>query len=486
MNLKIDTFGGIQPRLHPSLLADGMAVRAHNVKLVSGKLVPLRQPKEMAGAMTYMQNGMSRIGDAKTLYPWKHTDKDGNVRIDFLAFPGVVTIAQGHLADDEYDRIFVTGKTGVPFTDTSVTPNKTWGDSPAVYLFSRKYNSIDRRTICKSPISSAPSVSLVGSLDDTKTVYYAFFFVSWVDSYGMESGLSKASVATGDAAGDGGELMLNDGSSISFGSLAIPSGATKVRVYMSSAGSQADGSTDAIAYMAEVSAFEAVRGFALRFEAGMLGETEPGIESPPGDLSGIRYVDGGFYAAFSPSSPHAVMFSDIGIVTSWPIAYRYDVKDNIVALAATSNSVFALTDGFPWVLTGTAPETMVVARLAGPAACVSPRSIVVYRNAVYYASHEGYMTIFNNADSGTVCVNLTDKTFTKDQWKALGPETCIAGQYDGALYLFFDGKDGLRIAPSDGNAAVTTHEERASCLCVDDRSDKMYYVRAVIESEGGS
>jgi hypothetical protein len=195
-------------------------------------------------------------------------------------------------------------------------------------------------------------------------------------------------------------------------------------------------------------------------------------------------VDGGFYTGFSPSSPHTVMFSDVGIVTSWPTAYRYDVKDNIVALATTSNSVFALTDGYPWVLSGTAPETMSAARLAGPAACVSPRSVVVYRNSVYYASNEGMMVIANSANAGTVCANLTDKIFTKDQWQALRPETCIAGQHDGALYLFFDGAEGLRIDLAESAAAVTTHDEVASCMCVDERGDALCFVRKV-QTGGG-
>lgn len=487
MNIRVDRFGGIQPRLHPSLLANGMAVRARNVKLKSGKLVPLRQPARMTGHFTHMENGLTSIGLAKTLYPWKHTDKYGNVNVDFLAFPGVVSIAQGNLAADEYDRLFVTGKTGIPFTDSD---GNTWPNSPAVYLFDKQSGSISRMTINKNPVADGPSVQLASgeTIDSDKTVYYVNFFVSWVDAYGLESGLSPASDATGDAAyGDVSPkpLMLNDGSTVKFDAIDLPPEAVKAYVYATSAGTSE--ATDGIQFFREVSKDDATApaGFSLKYNPASLGEAEPGIMSPPGDLSGIVYVDGGFYAAFSPSAPHTVMFSDIGIVTSWPIAYRYDVKDNIVALAATSNSVFALTDGFPWVLSGTAPETMTSARLAGPAACVSPRSVVVYKNSAYYASNEGYMVIANSADAGTVCANLTDKIFTKDQWQSFGPSTCIAGQHDGCIHLFFDGMNGLRIDLSESTAAVTTHDEKASCMCVDDREDKMYFVRRIRTTEGG-
>ncbi len=56
------------------------------------------------------------------------------------------------------------------------------------------------------------------------------------------------------------------------------------------------------------------------------------------------------------------------------------------------------------------------------------------------------------------------------------------GQYDGALHLFFrDGagnpKRGLVIDLADGSAALTTHNEGATCVCVDNRYDKLYLMR---------
>ena len=44
--------------------------------------------------------------------------------------------------------------------------------------------------------------------------------------------------------------------------------------------------------------------------------------------------------------------------------------------------------------------------------------------------------------------------------------------------------NGLRIDLSESVAAVTTHDEKASCMCVDDREDRMYFVRR-IRTEGG-
>lgn len=480
MNVRIDNFHGIQPRLHPSLLADGMAVRAHNCRLKNGKLVPLRQPAKVSNITTHLEAGLGSIADAKSLYAWKHTQKDGTVTIDFLAFPGTVDFAEGNIADDAYDRLFVSGETGVPFTDAD---GKVWANSPAVYYYSKTSNAISRRTINKNPLAAAKVQYAEGSaLDTSKTVYYVSFFVSWVDSRGYESGLSPASVLVDASQGQDGTLKLNDGMGVKFTIDSIPADAAKVYIYASSAGSSE--STDGIQFMAERTRGQAssANGFSVLYVPANLGEMEPGIESPPPDLSGMQFVAGGYYAAFSKASPHTVMFSDIGIVTSWPVAYRYDVKDNIVALATTSNSVFALTDGWPWVLSGTAPETMTAAKLAGPAACVSPRGVCVYRNAVYYASNEGLMVIANSADAGTVCQNLTQKIFTKEQWQAYNPSSCLMAQFDGALFLFFKDRngnslEGLVIDLAESADAVTTHDEAASCVCTDNRDDTMYFVR---------
>ena len=142
-SVKIDKFCGIAPRLHPTLLPDGMAVEAHNCKLENGKLVPLRQPSfvDVDAHSTYFENGLSDIRDAQSLYCWKHTLSDGTVRTDFLAFPGRVYFAHGNIADDEYDRIFVTGETGVSFTTSN---GAVVNDCPAVFLFDRESGAIIR------------------------------------------------------------------------------------------------------------------------------------------------------------------------------------------------------------------------------------------------------------------------------------------------------------------------------------------------------
>ena len=479
--VKIDKFGGIVPRVAPSLLPDGMATVAHNCRLKSGKLVPLREPSfvDAAEHTVYHENGLARIADAKSVYCWKHTLADGTVRTDFLAFPGRVYFAHGNIADDLYDRIFVTGETGVSF----VTSNGEIKENcPVAYLFDRATNTIDRHCLCKEPLDS-PRCSYVGDLDESD-ISYAYFFLSWYDKYGYESEASDPSrnMNSDETAYLDEPLKYNQNGVVKFQPVHVPVEAYGVRVYKTNTGDATDNVQLIREYTrGELSALESE--FSVRVDDTQAAEAMPEIEAPPFDLLDMSFVPGNFYAGRSRAMPHTVLFSDIDNPTNWSMAFRYDIRDNIVKLAVTSNSVVALTDGTPFILSGTAPESMTVSSLAAPAACVSEKSVVVLNNAVYFASNQGLCVIYGSSSAGTVCQCLTEQYFTKEQWQSLNPKSCIMGAFDNALHMFFHLADGTYKAfifdLTESANALTTHNEIATCVCTDDRSDDMYFIRKV-------
>lgn len=467
--IKIDKFGGIAPRQHPTQLADGMAVEAHNVRLKTGKLVPLRQPLLVKGINTLLESGLANITDAQSIHPWRRYDGS----IDFLLFKGVTWMSEGNIADDERTRVLISGDRD--------GDGKT--DEPVLYMRENRNKII--HPIVKKPLP-APKVTRSSDtvLDDNRR--YTRFFLTWVDKYGLESPVSEPSMIYSVENTDwiAEDLEYMDGDVVAFEAIGEenwPEGAVSVRVYKVVTGTE-EGRIQFIAEKSKDLLGSGTTGFSVKVKDEDAGEVLTEIESPPRDLQCILDVPGAFYCGFAKSSPKTVMFSEIDLLYSWPIAYRYDVKDNIVALAVTGNTVFALTDSWPYVLSGTAPESMTVTKLAGPAACVAPRGVCVYRNAVYYVSNAGLMTIYANATAGTVCENLTDKIFTKEQWQAFNPASCVMGQFDGALHLFFDKADGSHIGltidlTENAATAISTHDEAAKCVCVDNATDKMYYVR---------
>ena len=71
--IKVDKFGGIQPRLNPALLGDSMAQMAHNCTLKKGKLIPLREPSSVEGALVRYENGLLDIANTNSIHAWKRT-----------------------------------------------------------------------------------------------------------------------------------------------------------------------------------------------------------------------------------------------------------------------------------------------------------------------------------------------------------------------------------------------------------------------------
>lgn len=492
VTVKIDNFGGIAPRQHPTLLADGMAVTAHNCRLKTGKLVPLREPLKLGANIVNLEGGLSRISEAHTLYPWLHAEY-----MEFLAFAGVCDVARGNLADDEYDRLFISGETGISWRDTSVTPAKAYENVPVVYMRKGETDMIVRYPLPKAVLPRVNARLVKGTVSEMDTMRYTRFFQTWVDPYGYESGFSEASYtwnpnAHGPGSGDyvDEDFTYNDGDEVSIqaltedqvpdggGTLTNPTAGYKRRIYKVITGAE-EGRAQFIAEFAS----NPWGAQTVRVKDEDAGEVMPEMESVPTDLRNLVYVPGNFYAGVSAAHPKTVAFSEVDMPSSWPVKYRYDVEDRIVALAANENSVFVLTEGYPFVISGTAPESMSVAKLAGvAAACVSRRSVCLVKNACCYASNIGICMIAPDPDYGTIVRNITDDIWTKEQWQALNPKSCVMGQHDGALFMHFSLEDGTHKGFSvdlmdDKRVAVTTHDEVATCLCVDAREDKLYFVR---------
>ncbi len=518
--IRYEQFGGLVPRTHPTLLPDGCATVAHNCKLKNGKLVPLREPIAISGKKVNYEAGLNSIGDARTLYLWKL--RDGST--EFVAWgTSDIDVVEGNIADDKFSRLFVTGTTGV-----GDGGYKADGTDPIVLLKDMDSNTVIQHSLVKEILPAPIAILVKGGDADKTNERYTYFFQTWVDEFGYESGVSdsgklwrltfrKITETVGDQVeihweqldelGEativddptntdefeaseyiftnhteiggvitdtecyGVESGYNDGDRVTiYTNGKIPTGAVSRNIYKVATGE----TTDNIQFVAQIGINDE-ETIAVKDED--LGELLPNIESPPSTMRGIKYVPGGFYAAYRTDKPKTVMFSDISIPTSYPEAHQYDVRDNVVALAVSVNTVFVLTDGMPYAFTGTAPEAMTCSVLQGPAACVSTKSVVVKDGVVYFASNEGVMLIKGDYYQGMVTQNLTEKIWTKDQWKALKPETCLIGAYDGALHLFFEDASYV-LNLNDGTAALTSHDEKTACICVDEAEDELYFIRA--------
>lgn len=103
MKLKLTTFGGIAPRVAPKNLADTAAQTAHNCRLKSSRLEPLLQPAVDS------QTGATGLTDAvRSMHLWRR-----NSSAEWLTWNGNVAVAPSTINDDDKDRIWIAGATGV-------------------------------------------------------------------------------------------------------------------------------------------------------------------------------------------------------------------------------------------------------------------------------------------------------------------------------------------------------------------------------------
>lgn len=472
--IKLDKFGGIQPRLDATALGDNQATVAKNCRLHTTKLNPIMIPSVVTDMPIRLENGLRDIKDAKTIRIWTRGD---GVR-DVIAWPGIVQVAPSNINDDNRFRLFVTGDTGI---------SDEHGDNqPCVYVSSKNARTYDRHPLYKElppqvemmywkDGAAVPSVEL-----DPATIRHTYFFQTFVDEYGYESGQSEVAK---DIDGNMIEFDFNNNQKvcwmgISSSSGAIPPWAVSRRLYMAVTGNEKD--TVRFVCEQQISGTSFERKENININDQDVAEEAPNITSTPADLVWMTQMPGNFYVGFLRGNPRTICFSDVGLPTSFPDAYRYTIRDFAIGIAVAGNTAFVLTRGYPWAISGTAPEGMTAAQIVSEQACVSARSICTFEGRVYYASQDGICVLSEDSLTSTV---ITRMFWDKVSWSALNPQSCMMASYDNALFCWFTLTDGSRKAyvidfDTGGNPIITEHDDYADCVFTDVENDKLYFARA--------
>ena len=456
--VRFSNFGGIAPGVAAGMLPENGALLAHNCRLMSGRLEPLREPR-MDNRSVFFEGGLTDIVDARTIYLWHFGEKS-----EWIAWRGKVRVAPSNLALDSRKRLFVTGETGVDQADGDGVVH-----SNVPIMFVAETSGYSKHPIIKEKLGK-PVVTYSDNLDDAKEIRYTYFFQTWVDEFGYESPLSVASD----------EVAYNDGMKLKVGEVLLGdvyNDAQLRRIYKVVTGT--DG--ESIQFIGEQErSGRRFLDFYFSFSDENAGEVEPKIEAPSWRLDDLLWMPGGFYAGVDRSDGRTVCFSEVNMPYSWPSAYRYAVKDDIVGIGLVGNTLVVLTEGSPWVVSGTAPEAMSVSSLSSPYACVSAESICTLGGTLFYASHGG---IYGISEGSTSVQPVTKGWWTSEAWEKLRPETCRMVAHDHALFLWFTDGDGLThgyvvdFLAGGGIKAVTTHDEPAGALFEDVANGALCYVR---------
>lgn len=197
-------------------------------------------------------------------------------------------------------------------------------------------------------------------------------------------------------------------------------------------------------------------------------------ELPPTDLRGILVLPNDIYAGFSGRN---LCLSARGQPHAWPIANRYAIDTDIVAIGAIDAQVVILGSTWPWLAAGNDPAVFSMNNTEIPQGCVSKRSVAYLKGiGVIYASPDGLVGV---AGTGQVTL-LTGEIFSRKEWQALDPTTLVAVAHDNRYIGFYSSLEGetfgFMLEAGTNGFGVVTLGFHASARFVDQATDRLYLV----------
>lgn len=199
-----------------------------------------------------------------------------------------------------------------------------------------------------------------------------------------------------------------------------------------------------------------------------------GYELPPSDLRGILVLPNDIYAGFSGRN---LCLSARGQPHAWPIANRYAIDTDIVAIGAIDAQVVILGETWPWLAAGNEPSVFSMNNTEVPQGCSSKRSVAYLKGiGVVYASPDGLVGV---AGTGQVSL-LTSSIFTRKEWQELNPATIIGAAHDNRYVGFYTKTDGTKrgfvLEAGENGFGVVTLGFHAAAVFVDESTDRLYLV----------
>jgi len=193
--------------------------------------------------------------------------------------------------------------------------------------------------------------------------------------------------------------------------------------------------------------------------------------APPVNLKGLVAISNGILAGFVENR---VYFSEPSFPHAWPVEYEITLESKIVALSSLGGSLLVLTEGYPYLISGSKPAVMDDRRMDSLYPCVSASSVVSANSGVMYASHDGIIQI--RTDQGPIV--LTKALYDADVWnEEFDPSTIVAAYYDES-YVASHSTGAFVFEPNEQGGTFITHDEAFTSVWYDAREDTVYFTKA--------
>jgi len=447
MRILFSQFGGMFPRVSPDKLPEQAAQIAQNTDLHTGNIGAFRE----LGSPTPLTSSRPILQSA---YLWRV-----NSTAYWFRFQHEVEVARSPIADDEHKRVYWTGDRRFVDAKDEAWPQMSY--TPIAYTGGTDYPQNSYRLGVPKPTLPV-STTVTGSSTEPELAEYRFYVRTYVTEMGEEGPpcepTEKLSVAPGqsvDITGLG--LNAGDGDARNI---------TLQRIYRTNSNNY--GAT--FQFVAELPISDAT--FTDSKAGEELIEVLPSTDwyPPPAGLRGIRLMANGVMVGFRDNE---VYFSEPYLPHAWPARYRLTVDYPIVALGSFGTTIVVATEGRPFLITGSHPESMSQLELDLIEPCVSARSMASMGHGVVYASRNGLVYV---GPSGADLI--TQGIVTREEWAAFQPETIRAVEYR-QQYMGFYGTaanngGGFFLNPRGATSGLIGLDAKARAVHRDPLNENLY------------
>ena len=410
---KVDSFGGVIPRLGARLLPNNAAQTAGNAQLFSGELRSWRRLN--------LINTPTKGGALKSMYRMYDTSSDY-----WLSWTDNVDVVKGPVTGTAF-KLYYTGD-----TTTGTYPKKT-NLALSTAGTGSNYPKDFLQMGVPAPGSAPTVIGTGGTSTVSETRVYLYTYVtstgSWAEEgppspYGTGTGKTDAGwVIAALSTGTSGKYALTNGAAIKriYRGLSDNAGNTNYQLALDNVPMVTTSTSDTVA----------------NADLGLICPTFiPGVVNsewvaPPTDMHSLVALPNGMLAG---ASGNQVCFCEPFFPHAWPIRYRLTTEYEIVSMGVYGQTLIVTTKGFPYAITGSRPDSMSMQRIEENHPCVSKRGTVSFPFGVMWPTPDGLAL----AGVGGA-INAIDKFMKRNEWRdQCFPDTLLAAQFQNVFFGFFN------------------------------------------------
>lgn len=454
--ITVNKFSGVSPMTPPRYLPDQAAQTAINCPVWLGSLQPIRNT---AVTTLNTDGSFTKTGDIKSIYRYGQ-DQTDELKYWFH-WTEEVDVVKGFINADTTERTYYTLNDDAQRPKVTNTSLALGAGTPApTAAYPLDYYDLGVPKPTTGFITSKSGTPNTSEPSEERVYTYTY-----VNSYDEESAPYSATDMTAET------ITVYPGETVTLSSIpTAPTGdynVTKKRIYRSATGT----AETSFFFVAEVPV--ATTSYVDNVEADSLSEEIPSLtwEQAPVGLKGLIGLSNGVMVGFKGND---VYFAEPYRPFAWPQQYIQTVEYPIVGIAAIDTTVVVLTEGRPYFLQGSHPDSMVMVEADVNQACVSKRSIQTINGMVYYASPDGIVKL---APGGSQVV--TQSMFDKYTWQnAFDPAKIVAAKFENQYIGFYQNAsagNGGFVIDTVGNT-FNFHEIYAKGIYNDLRNDTLFVV----------